>query len=491
MGTEIELKLSLSPAAARQLPAHPLLAGLPFQRQRLLNTYYDTPKRDLEALCVAVRFRKKGWQWLLTVKSAEPASGGLAQRSEWECHATPGNFDFAHVTSEDLRKNLENLAPQLQAIFTTHFQRTAWQVEFGASRIELALDRGGIDSQGRHSPICEIELELINGEIADLFALARQLQNDLPLRPMIASKAERGYALFSGLGAKPFKACHSPLHGGLTSVQAFRQVALSCLEHLQRNEILDKTQQDPEFVHQARVALRRMRSALKLFAPILPEDFVIAYGDVWKTLATALGEARNWDVFVAETLPPLAEIFPDLRDIERLRAEGRRRAKKAHQAVESLFASKEYCQVILSFTALLLALPDHAETTLDEFARQRLDRHAKKSRQLAYRLDQLNADDRHNLRIQLKKLRYTLEFFAPLMPRQRFKPYVAVLAQLQDELGLINDHITASALIEEVLGHRRPGPVHGWIAGRHALLIAEVPEALNIWLGQRPPWKQR
>ena len=83
MSIEIELKLQLSPKTAKKLTSHPLLANIQPQKMRLLNTYYDTPKLDLHAKRIAVRFRKKGDQWLLTVKSAEPASGGLAMRSDW------------------------------------------------------------------------------------------------------------------------------------------------------------------------------------------------------------------------------------------------------------------------------------------------------------------------------------------------------------------------------------------------------------------------
>ena len=74
MSTEIELKLQLSPKAATRLAKHPLLANIPAQNQHLLNTYFDTPGLELHQRRVAVRFRKKGWQWLCTVKSAEPAS---------------------------------------------------------------------------------------------------------------------------------------------------------------------------------------------------------------------------------------------------------------------------------------------------------------------------------------------------------------------------------------------------------------------------------
>ena len=91
------------------------------------------------------------------------------------------------------------------------------------------------------------------------------------------------------------------------------------------------------------------------------------------------------------------------------------------------------------------------------------------------------------MRIAFKKLRYTLEFFTPLLPQKRVNPYLAALAQLQDELGLINDHVTAETLIAEALAGRPAGPIHGWIAGRHELLVSELPEVLQTWLAQRMP----
>jgi CHAD domain-containing protein len=93
------------------------------------------------------------------------------------------------------------------------------------------------------------------------------------------------------------------------------------------------------------------------------------------------------------------------------------------------------------------------------------------------------------MRICFKKLRYAVEFFTALLPIKRLKPYLQALSQLQDELGLINDHVTAQTLLDEALQSRPPGPIHGWIAGRHALLVSELPEALEIWLGQRAAWR--
>lgn len=203
MSTEIELKLDLAPQAAEQLASHPVLTGLATQKLQLLNTYYDTAELELLDRLIAVRFRQKNGQWLCTVKTAEPASDGLAVRSEWEIATTPGHFVFDHVDRPEVRSFLESRREALEPVFTTDFERQAWRVPFGDSLIELALDRGTIESCGRHAQICEIELELLSGKIEDIFALARRLQQDIDLRPATASKAERGYNLFLDKPLKP------------------------------------------------------------------------------------------------------------------------------------------------------------------------------------------------------------------------------------------------------------------------------------------------
>lgn len=487
MSTEIELKLQLTPKMAKKLASHPLLANIAPQKQRLLNTYYDTPKLELHARRIAMRFRKKGWQWLLTVKSAEPASGGLAMRSEWETQATPGVFDFSHVDNEELRHFLEQASGQLEPVFTTDFRRQIWHVPFGESLIELAVDRGTIESRGKSTPICEIELELLSGQVADIFGLTRLLQEKLDLHPAIASKAERGYKLFLDEPLLPFKAKAAAITAQMTPVEAFRSIALGCLEHFQRNEKGLLIGDAPEFVHQARVALRRLRSAIKLFAPVLPPEFVNAYGQTWRTLASALGDARNWDVFLTETLPPILAAFPDDRNIKHLRNEARKRAKRARQVSARLLATKEYPSLLIEFTSAIYALGDLPPITLAEFAESRITTRAHGARKLAVRQTSLSPEECHRMRIHFKKLRYALEFFAPLLPRKKTTAYLAALTQLQDELGLINDHVTAESLLALTLSMDSGGTVRGWIAGRQDILLTKLPRSLAAWQANRTP----
>lgn len=482
MATEIELKLRLDARHVRKLLAHPLLKGMSSQKQNLLNTYYDTPELTLRQRRIALRFRKKGWEWLLTVKSAEPASGGLAIRNEWEIPATPGQFDFAHVDNAELRALLDDARDRLAPVFTTDFRRQAWQIACGDSLIEMALDRGRISAHERSTGICEVELELISGRVDDIFELTRQLQQHLPLHPDVASKAERGYRLFRNEPEQAFRAKPLPIHADQTPVEAFRTIALGCLEHFQRNEAGLLAGGEPEFIHQARVALRRLRSAIKLFAPVLPENFVAAYGQSWQTLAGALGEARNWDVFLVETLPPIINAFPHNHDVHRLHNEAKRRVKAARRAITSLLSVKEYPRLMVEFTAAVHALSDTVNTPLKRFASERIAAHTRSVRKLAERYDELDDEQRHIMRLRFKKLRYALEFMTPLLPARQMKRYLETLSALQEALGLINDQVTARLLIDEALGDKRGTVAQGWVAGRQELLVANTPLMLEKWL---------
>jgi len=350
MSTEIELKLRLPSAQARRLQLHPLLSGQRPQKYRLLNTYYDTPGNDLRKHGIALRLRRKGWAvWLMTVKGGDGGAGGLAQRSEWEAPTQPGVFDFSIVTDSDLRDFLESQRLRLQAVFSTDFTRTAWTLTRAESVIELALDRGKISAaalaagaDATSEALCEVELELITGASPDaLFELAIELASELHLHPEILSKAERGYALADGALAPPVKALNSAVGSTMSPVDAFRAIALACLGQLQRNEAGAVAGDNPEYVHQARVAIRRLRSAFRLFSPVLAANFVAIYSPRWKKLAGHLGSARDWDVFLTETLAPLEEAFPADADLAVLRARGEETQRKAQESAGVALRQKE------------------------------------------------------------------------------------------------------------------------------------------------------
>ena len=523
MPQETELKLELHPDDLPRLLAHPLLGAQPPRRERLLNTYYDTSTLALRAQRLAVRERRVGRRTLLTVKTAGTSVGGLSRRGEWEAPSRPGSFDFtALVDDEALAQQLAQVAWQLVPVFRTDFTRRSWQLRHGDACVEMALDQGFIttgNAEGNHrQAILEVELELLSGPVAALFDLAHTLalgpqgeaERGLRLLPANRSKAERGYALFVGERIQPVKASPVQLDAGQHPVQAFRVAALSCLAHLQANEagvVLPSGSNgawpDPEFLHQARVALRRLRTGLRLFRAHLPPRFVAHWAGEWKALACQLGEARNWDVLATERLPewvpepvgagpmdPAAQAVLDWVHLRR-RAAGQRAADALGESAHALR--------LLAFTHAVLrlqppdapALRDPADTRLADWARCALrERHAA-HRQEAHRARRAGPEGRHALRIALKKLRYAQEFLTSLLPPKRVQRSTAALADAQELLGHLNDLSTAHMLLADVPSGPAAPLVQRWRDALQAQLqdrLQALPEMERALERAPAPW---
>jgi len=195
-------------------------------------------------------------------------------------------------------------------------------------------------------------------------------------------------------------------------------------------------------------------------------------------------------------LAPLEEAFPGDPDLTRLR-ERSLAIQSAAQASASVALTREsYSQLLLAFSAALFRVePPTIESgisghgNLRKFARKQLQKRLKAVTRIAKKPSSLDDAQRHRLRIAFKKLRYALEFFAPLLPRKRLKPYQEKLAVIQDLLGKLNDQVTAERLIGEL--HAEEERSHlacGWIAGRKHLLADALNVELAAFLSLREPW---
>lgn len=471
MSQETEIKLELHPDDLPRLLAHPLLKGHRAASARLRNTYFDTSALSLRAQRMAVRERRVGRRTLLTVKTAGTSVGGLSRRSEWEAPRPPGPLDFTRLVDDAvLAEQLNRVAWQLVPVFRTDFVRRSWQVAHGGARIEIALDDGFIttgDAQGNHRQrILELELELLDGPVDALLDLAHtlvlgpsgQTADALRLRPAQRSKAERGYALFAGDVPQPVKAAPLALRRDMHPVSAFQAAALACLVHLQANEGpaiwpgAPAPLPDPEFIHQARVALRRLRTGLRLFRGHLGAGWVAHWSAEWKSVADALGAARNWDVLATEWLPDLlpalsadaaAQALQDWVDAQR---------RQALRHAGAVLASPAHALRTLAFARAVihLAPPARRQTPdLAGWARGTLRQGHARLRQQARRARHLGPEGRHELRLALKKLRYTQEFLASVLPPRRAARSTASLSDAQALLGTLNDLTTAQDLLAQ------------------------------------------
>jgi inorganic triphosphatase YgiF len=511
--TEIELKLSLDPGAVKAPQQHPAVKALRAGRMRTAridSSYYDTGDSLLAGADVALRVRRIGKRWVQTIKGpAESASGGgLFARAEFEWPLSRPMLDYAQLSTTPWNKLIAKARKRggLARRFTTDFERRTIPLGFpDGTRAELCVDLGEIratqDGETRRAPIAEIELELEKGSASNLFGLARRLAEDLPVAVMTMSKAERGYALLSGerdVIGTPARADSVPLAEYATTDEALAALARGCLQQIAANAPGLLADDDVEWVHQMRIGTRRLRSCLRLVAHCAPSGELRRLTDDARWLAEALGAARDWDVFVHETLPPLAAWFARDRatapGLKRLRARAEARRRLARTAAREAVGSARFQRMLLAGGYLCAAprfateRPPNAAQRDDvlggraaDFAASLLARRHRKLERSARALESGSPEERHAVRIAAKRLRYVAEFFAPLFPRKRAKAYLKALTAVQDVLGRLNDAATALRVANESGGTQADaatGAVRGWVA---AQAVALEPKIASAW----------
>jgi CHAD domain-containing protein len=315
------------------------------------------------------------------------------------------------------------------------------------------------------------------------------------------SKAERGYRLTAGTEPAPQKAGPSGVAPEQSASEAFQRIALACVAHLQANDAGVQQSPDPEFIHQMRVAIRRLRSALRLFGPVLgdalPQDLARRLGN----LAGELGAARDWDVLIAELLKPVQEAFPAEPRVDHLIAAAATHGDAARAAVRATLADPGYGQLMIEVLALLhRPLPSPTESSVNpslaEFAAAQLARLHRRVRKAAKRAEALDIVSLHRLRIAIKRLRYGLEFFAPIYAAKTVRREVQRLTRLQDNLGALNDIANAGPRLmlcadDDAALREAVALVGGWYGTRYRSLMAQLPKDIAAVTGHRFIWEGR
>ncbi len=193
MANEVELKLTLPSVAVPNFLQDSLLGDKHGDPLILDNQYFDTPDMLLNMSHAALRIRKSQHGFKQTLKNKGSAIAGLHVRGEWEYDISSSKLDWS-LFPEDVQIE-SHIQQAIQPIFKTDFKRHVWNISFGNSQIELVLDEGLVSANHKNISLCEIELELKSGDVADLFTFAISLAQRHPLVPCDISKAERGYRL--------------------------------------------------------------------------------------------------------------------------------------------------------------------------------------------------------------------------------------------------------------------------------------------------------
>lgn len=513
MATEVELKLLIKPEDIAKLRRHPLLKARRSGRartQHLFSIYFDTPDLALRRNRIALRVRRVGARWIQTVKGGGIVHAGLHRRGEWEDQVAHDRPDLTKIQDPELSRLFSSVEvrDRLQAVFVTEFKRATWLLQWDDGDIvELALDQGEVKGGDATVPLCEIELELKQGNPARLYQAALELQQTIPLRLEDVSKADRGYGLYRPSPPPLVKAVMPRITHEMSVAQAFQAIAWNCIGHWTANKQGVLAADDPEHIHQMRVALRRLRSALPLFGSAIPRESCAAIAAELRWLAGELGPARNWDVFVTETLPPILAQFPQHAGLARVRTEAIGAQAVARESARSALLSARYDRLLLTLGAWLLADGWQAqagaeyrlrlEEPVKQLARKMLTKRHKTVHRHGHGLADMPPEERHQVRIAAKKLRYATEFFAALYPPHKTRAYLQALSTLQDHLGVLNDAATTRPLLAQLEGSaggaelaHALGVIAGWNAGAVIEHLADMALAWEKFYREKPFWNK-
>lgn len=479
------IRLSLDPTDISALLQHPLLASQP-KRQRIHLTHFDTPDKTLAGLALSVQEKR------ILRKTTLSVAQTTGELHVWSAPTTPGTFDFATlIDAPDIAEQLAQIADSLIPVYVIETRQRQWVVQIRSAQVKVTLEEGQISTGDgtslRTQGFCEIELQLQQGQPAALYGVARLLSRLLRLHPISDDLTQRALSFVAAEVARPAKANRVKVDADESVIGVFKQLAWLCLKQLQANEGGIFGVSNVEFIHQARVSLRRLRTALRLFSTELPPGFSDKWGLAWRDVGEQLGNARNWDVFYTEILPDMEVDLGNSADISNLKEFAQTQRKMAHSQAQSWISGRHYSLTMIAFCEALLALPNSKATRISDFADKSLKKRHKRFCRGAEVAHTLNSEERHEVRIDLKKLRYTIDFFESLYPRKQLQPFLRGLAETQELLGRMNDLVTC----ESLLALRPDAPLDlpvAWTKGRMSAYLETLPAALKPVLEAKTPW---
>ncbi|MYC87123.1 MAG: CHAD domain-containing protein [Gemmatimonadales bacterium] len=450
---EVEVKLTGDPAELAA--AFGDLGGTNPVRQHLLTTYYDTPEGHLRRRGFALRIRMRRGARELTLK--RDVGDGLT-RDEWNTSLPPAGAD-------DLSPGLDQLpreapvgdlgiaeADALNPTFLTDIERTKKEVQAGDALVEASLDTGRISAGERKTRIAELELELLSGPVGDMLAGARALLDKRRLRIGTRSKAASGTDLLLGTSPPAVRATRVTLDPADSIDGALAKVVRAASTHVTGNLAPVLETGDPEGIHQLRVSLRRLRSAFLFLKPHLGSRAAALNREARRALRR-LGPARDLDVFLLETLPPVIDANPGVSSLPRLRDTARERRDAAYASARKLILGRRFNRFVLDLLRVAhgggLVVED-SDASLADTARDRLSARYRSLMKAGHGFDHLPEPERHRVRIALKKLRYACDYSRTLFPGSAVDTYLRRLSALQDDLGRLNDASVARRIAQEL-----------------------------------------
>ncbi len=489
-----QTRVKISGEAGKLATVFESLEGQQATTARIAETYYDTPGSRLWRRGYSLCLRKQGQGYELALKTQGRSAIHL---QEWTVRLDRRVADLDLLPPEAPRDAIGAIpAEDLQPRFRCELRRSLKRLALPGADVEVSLDVGLLRSGKQQRPISELEFALADGDVAVMLDRVRALIRRRRVTMEPRSRAARGMELAEDRPPSWIKAAKPALHPDDTLGDAMAKIIAVTETQITGNIAAAADGRDPEGVHQLRVALRRLRSAFSLFKGHLDASGERLNQEARLALKH-LGAARDLDVFLSETLPPVLlgdETNPALRRLAN-RAEVKSRA--AYREVRKLVSSPGFNAFLLD---LLRAAEDGGsvmedrETQLRPVAVRLLRRRHKKVLKAGRGFANLSTAERHEVRIALKKFRYACDYFQALFPKKGTQAYLRRLESLQNDLGWLNDARVAELIVDDLSANDVRAAiggalVKGWY--RHRVIQVE-PHMVAAWKDfrkARPFWR--
>ena len=440
---EIELKFQLPESKKKSVLQ--ILNKQKAQKIQLQAKYYDTADRLLAKNYVAIRLRQEGEHWVQTFKAA---SKNHLQRieediylgkSEQEPELDLSLYQHNRTVQTVLREILGDAPAKLELQFQTDVQRSFHVFEFQDSQIEVCLDDGEIRTPTDQAKICEVEFELKQGTAQDLIDFTKTWVDKYQLWLDVRSKAERGNLLAVGKRVSPAtKAKQLNLESELSAEQSLKLIVENTLNHILPNAaaIADGVA-EADHIHQARVGLRRLRSALKHFS-----NWSAQIDPTWENelaeLFKALGQLRDHDAIQDSVIPLIKQScdfeFPLGAEID--------------SNIAKLFSGAKTTQLFLSLFSFIYC-GDESKSKLSKQVVKSLSKLFHKILMDATQFSTLTVEKQHRTRKRIKQLRYCIDFISRLYLEKEIQQFLNKLEPIQEYLGFYNDLFVAEQIFEK------------------------------------------
>jgi triphosphatase len=497
--TEVEIKFLVPSAARAGVVAELARGAVAPVRMSLAAMYLDTPDRRLAKAGIAWRLRREGRRWVQTLKAQ---GSNPLKRFEHESVRRDASFSASVHAGTPAGDRLSKLLEQASADgaeavvrFQTKVRRTTRRVRTRGAVVEIAYDEGRLLAGDASQPIREIEFELVSGSALGMLDLAERWRRRFGLIYDPRSKAERGDRLADGGPFAPLRKAARPSYvENATATEAFAAVLDECLAQVNRNAvglIHGDPQLQVEHVHQLRVGIRRLRSAMRSFkgwvmAP--PDDLV----EGLRALFATLGLARDRDVLGSGVMAELAAAGAPPLHLPPGPAAPEPAQVVRHPATQRVLLGWLAWRLTLETATVQAPNLEPAQTAGDRSLQRNAARRLRRwhARLVAnwQAFDELDDAGLHTLRRRIKRQRYAVEFFAPLLRRRQVERYLEALAAIQDRMGALNDAFVARSRYQALTSPDASAWFAlGWLAARIAELRMLAKPELKSLVATDPP----